>query len=137
MTAVAWRFDAATLEILWSRLIAIAEEQSAIVIRTAFSNIVRESYDYTCVLLTPEGDLLAQPFQSLPGFTRCCSTVTKHFIARWRYWHPDEFAALESAAYELGFDHVAAGPLVRSSYHADQHVPQPRAGVGPLAAASA
>src|SRR5487761_1638010 len=41
-----------------------------------------------------------------------------------RYWHPDEFSALEQAAYELGFDHVAAGPLVRSSYHADQHVPQ-------------
>ena len=52
-----------------------------------------------------------------------------------RYWHPDEFAALERAAYALGFDHVAAGPLVRSSYHADQHVPQPRAGTGPLAAA--
>jgi lipoic acid synthetase len=51
-----------------------------------------------------------------------------------RYWHPDEFAALETAAYALGFDHVAAGPLVRSSYHADQHVPQPRPGVGPLAA---
>jgi lipoic acid synthetase len=51
-----------------------------------------------------------------------------------RYWHPDEFAALEEAAYELGFDHVAAGPLVRSSYHADQHVPQARPGVGPLAA---
>ena len=44
-----------------------------------------------------------------------------------RYWHPDEFAALERAAYELGFEHVAAGPLVRSSYHADQHVPQARA----------
>ena len=53
-----------------------------------------------------------------------------------RYWHPDEFAALERAAYELGFDHVAAGPLVRSSYHADQHVPQARSGVGPLAASA-
>jgi lipoyl synthase len=51
-----------------------------------------------------------------------------------RYWHPDEFAALEEAAYALGFDHVAAGPLVRSSYHADQHVAQARPGVGPLAA---
>jgi lipoic acid synthetase len=39
-----------------------------------------------------------------------------------RYWHPDEFAALERDAYELGFDHVAAGPLVRSSYHADAHL---------------
>ena len=50
-----------------------------------------------------------------------------------RYWHPDEFLALERAAYALGFDHVAAGPLVRSSYHADQHVAQARPGVGPLA----
>ena len=52
-----------------------------------------------------------------------------------RYWHPDEFKALERAGYELGFDHIAAGPLVRSSYHADQHVPQERPGVGPLALA--
>ena len=41
-----------------------------------------------------------------------------------RYWHPDEFKALERDAYALGFEHVAAGPLVRSSYHADQHVPR-------------
>jgi lipoic acid synthetase len=54
-----------------------------------------------------------------------------------RYWHPDEFAALERAAYELGFEHVAAGPLVRSSYHADQHVAQRLPGVGPRAAAGA
>src|SRR5687767_312887 len=51
-----------------------------------------------------------------------------------RYWHPDEFKQLERAAYDLGFDHIAAGPLVRSSYHADEHVPQDRPGIGPLAA---
>jgi lipoyl synthase len=50
-----------------------------------------------------------------------------------RYWHPDEFKALEEAAYALGFDHIAAGPLVRSSYHADEHVPQDAPGSGPLA----
>ena len=44
-----------------------------------------------------------------------------------RYWHPDEFSELERAAYEMGFEHVAAGPLVRSSYHADEHVPSKRA----------
>jgi lipoic acid synthetase len=54
-----------------------------------------------------------------------------------RYWHPDEFAALEEAAYALGFDHVAAGPLVRSSYHADEAVAHDQPGVGPLAAAGA
>jgi lipoic acid synthetase len=54
-----------------------------------------------------------------------------------RYWHPDEFAALERAAYDLGFEHIAAGPLVRSSYHADEHVPQREPGTGPLASVSA
>jgi N-methylhydantoinase B len=102
------KIDPVTLEILWSRLIAIAEEQSAIVIRTAFSNIVRESYDYTCVLLTPDGDLLAQPFQSLPGFTRCCSTVTKHFIARWPDWHPDDVAITNDPWLAAGHLHDVA-----------------------------
>jgi lipoic acid synthetase len=58
---------------------------------------------------------------------------TENHLPIVRYWHPDEFKALEHAAYALGFEHVAAGPLVRSSYHADEHVPQAEAGVGPLA----
>jgi lipoyl synthase len=37
-------------------------------------------------------------------------------VARW--WHPDEFATLREFARGLGFAHVEAGPLVRSSYHA-------------------
>ena len=60
---------------------------------------------------------------------------TERHLPVVRYWHPDEFKALEAAAYELGFEHIAAGPLVRSSYHADEHVKQERPGVGPLASA--
>lgn len=37
-----------------------------------------------------------------------------------RFVHPDEFAALGEFAEQLGFSHVASGPLVRSSYHADK-----------------
>jgi lipoic acid synthetase len=58
---------------------------------------------------------------------------SEHHLPIVRYWHPDEFAELERAAYDVGFEHVASGPLVRSSYHADQHVPQALAGAGPLA----
>jgi lipoyl synthase len=61
---------------------------------------------------------------------------TEQHLPVVRYWHPDEFTALETAAYELGFDHIAAGPLVRSSYHADTHIEQDRPGVGPLAASA-
>jgi len=41
-----------------------------------------------------------------------------------RYVPPEEFAALGKCARALGFRHVEAGPLVRSSYHAWSHVPQ-------------
>src|SRR5690606_27587376 len=37
-----------------------------------------------------------------------------------RYYHPDEFKALKREALALGFVHVEAGPLVRSSYHAHE-----------------
>lgn len=37
-----------------------------------------------------------------------------------RYVTPDEFADLAACGRRLGFDHVEAGPLVRSSYHAEE-----------------
>lgn len=37
-----------------------------------------------------------------------------------KYWTPQEFEALRQIAVDLGFTHVASGPLVRSSYHADK-----------------
>jgi lipoic acid synthetase len=37
-----------------------------------------------------------------------------------RYWHPGEFAELKERALEMGFAHVESGPLVRSSYHAEE-----------------
>jgi lipoic acid synthetase len=40
-----------------------------------------------------------------------------------RYYHPDEFAELKTAALGLGFKHVESAPLVRSSYHARDQVP--------------
>ncbi|KAA3639949.1 MAG: lipoyl synthase [Proteobacteria bacterium] len=41
-----------------------------------------------------------------------------------KYWSPDEFKAIEEYGYSLGFTHVASGPLVRSSYHADLQAKQ-------------
>jgi lipoic acid synthetase len=44
---------------------------------------------------------------------------SKQHLAIERYVHPSEFAELEQYARDLGITHVVAGPLVRSSYHAD------------------
>ncbi len=37
-----------------------------------------------------------------------------------KYWTPEEFDALSSVAWKIGFSHVRSGPLVRSSYHAGE-----------------
>ncbi|RAJ02508.1 lipoic acid synthetase [Chitinophaga skermanii] len=39
-----------------------------------------------------------------------------------RFVHPDEFAELREIGYNMGLDYVEAGPLVRSSYHAEKHI---------------
>ncbi|WP_256855954.1 lipoyl synthase [Terribacillus halophilus] len=39
-----------------------------------------------------------------------------------KYYHPDEFAELKEIALQKGFSHCEAGPMVRSSYHADEQV---------------
>ena len=43
-----------------------------------------------------------------------------------RYYRPEEFAELRREALAMGFEHVESGPLVRSSYHADEQIPAGR-----------
>jgi lipoic acid synthetase len=45
---------------------------------------------------------------------------SRHHLPVERFVPPEQFARLEQLGYGLGFRHVASGPLVRSSYHADQ-----------------
>ena len=49
---------------------------------------------------------------------------TKSHAEVVRYYRPEEFSRLKGLALEMGFGHVEAGPLVRSSYHADEQVPE-------------
>ncbi len=45
---------------------------------------------------------------------------SRHHLPVARYVHPDEFEQLRLIGEQMGFSHVASGPMVRSSYHADQ-----------------
>jgi len=45
---------------------------------------------------------------------------SRHHLPVARYVHPDEFERLRLVGEQMGFSHVASGPMVRSSYHADQ-----------------
>jgi N-methylhydantoinase B len=78
-------FDPVTLEILWSRLIAIADESAATLVRTSFSTILRESNDYACSILDDRGYSLADNTQSIPSFVgtlpRTCRSVLEQIPA--------------------------------------------------------
>lgn len=47
---------------------------------------------------------------------------TKNHLPVHRFVHPDEFKEFREIGYQLGFDYVESGPLVRSSYHSEKHV---------------
>ena len=47
---------------------------------------------------------------------------SKNHLPVQRFVHPDEFNELKEIGYQLGFNYVESGPLVRSSYHSEKHV---------------
>lgn len=73
-------FDPFTLEVLWSRAIAIADEMAATLIRTAFSTIIRVNYDFACGIFDETGELVAQASNCAPGQLGCMPTVMKDML---------------------------------------------------------
>ena len=61
------KFDPITLEILWRRLISIVDEADSTVARTAFSSLLRDAHDYTCMFTDRKGRELAQGSFATPG----------------------------------------------------------------------
>lgn len=55
---------------------------------------------------------------------------TKRHLKVQKYWSPEEFNELKEIALSKGFSHCESGPLVRSSYHADEQVRSAKSNVG-------
>ena len=74
------RFDAIELELLWRRLISLVDEAAAALVRTSFSTLVRESYDFSCIVTDAEGRSLVQATESIPSFIGTLPATVKHFL---------------------------------------------------------
>jgi N-methylhydantoinase B len=68
------------LQIMWNRLIAVVEEQAQVLMRTAFSPIVRECGDLSAGVFDREGRMLAQAVTGTPGHVNSMAESMKHFI---------------------------------------------------------
>lgn len=73
--------DPVTLEILWSRMISVANEQAAALIRTSFTPVVRDSGDLSAALFDARGQMLAQAVTGTPGHINSLATSMGHFLA--------------------------------------------------------
>jgi len=74
------KFDPITLEILWRRLISVVDEADGAVARTAFSSLLRDAHDYTCMFTDKKGRELAQGSFATPGQSGAMALGIKNLV---------------------------------------------------------
>src|ERR1700760_4270663 len=68
------------MQIMWSRLIAVVEEQAQTLVRTAFSTTVREAGYLSAGVFDLDGNMLAQAVTGAPGHVNSMAAAVKHFL---------------------------------------------------------
>jgi N-methylhydantoinase B len=71
------------MQIMWNRLIAVVEEQAQTLIRTAFSNTVREAGDLSAGVFDPQGRMLAQAVTGTPGHVNAMAASVGFFLEKF------------------------------------------------------
>jgi len=75
------RMDPVTLEILWSRLVGVVNEQATALQRTSFTSIVREAGDLSAGVFDRRGWMVAQAVTGTPGHINSMALAMKHVLA--------------------------------------------------------
>jgi N-methylhydantoinase B len=99
--------DPINLQVMWNRLIFIADQADIVLGRTAFSPIVRENHDYVTVLLDSRGRALAQCTWSIPVFiTSLPVAAQKYFLPKFPAGTLTEGDVLATNDPEIGTGHL-------------------------------
>jgi len=108
-------FDPVSLEIFWSRLISIADEAAAGLLRTAFSTIVRESNDFATVLMDRDGNSVSENTGGIASFSCILPRTTKAFLERFPAdsWRPGDCVITNDPWLATGHlpDFTAVSPI--------------------------
>jgi N-methylhydantoinase B len=75
--------DATTLTMWWNKLLTIVDEAQVTLVRTAFSRIVTEAWDFSCALFDTKGEMVAQGRHGLPAFLGCMAQALHDFVAAY------------------------------------------------------
>src|SRR5690349_19072560 len=67
-------------QLVWSRLLAVVEEQAQALIRTAFGTPTREAGDLSAGVFLPDGRMVAQAVTGTPGHVNSMADSVLHFL---------------------------------------------------------
>ena len=93
-------------QIIWDRMVAIVEEQAQTLIRTAFSNTVREAGDLSAGLFDLSARMITQAVTGTPGHVNAMAASVSHFIDKYPL-----FEMAEGDAYITNDPWLATGHL--------------------------
>jgi N-methylhydantoinase B len=115
-------FGPITLEIYWSRLISIADESAAALLRTSFSTIVRESNDFATVLMDVDGNSLAENTGGIASFNGILPRTLRHFLTKYplETWRPGDAVITNDPWMATG--HLPDITMVMPIFHEGQLV---------------
>src|ERR671912_671235 len=72
--------DPVFVEVAWSRLISVVEQEAQALLRTAFTNIVRESGDLSAGVFDLKGRMVAQAITGTPGHINSMALAVQHVL---------------------------------------------------------
>lgn len=109
--------DPVALELAWSRIQAVLDESEITLMRTAFSPILREAYDYGIVLMDELGGAVAQSQMSMPGFIGTLPRSLKSFLVEHPLpeWAPGDIYITNDPW--IGSGHLPDVTMIRPIFH--------------------
>jgi N-methylhydantoinase B len=75
--------SALRMQVMWTRLISVVEEQAQTLMRTAFSTTVRDAGDLSAAVFDAKGRLIAEAVTGTPGHVNSMAEGIRHFLARF------------------------------------------------------
>ena len=114
--------DPVTFQVVWSRLVSVADEIAGTLVKTAFSLVVRDNHDYACGLYDSKGRMLAQSTQCTPGQAGSTPRVMLDMLEHYPPESLDEGDVLISNDPWIGAGHSPDVFVAQPIFHRDRLV---------------